>query len=335
MDNSKLTDAKEIISSLEKQFNGDENHDLQIVSDYIKSLKSVDDNTTLIAELGRYCTEKFPNADAIKDAKKIEESILEFQKKIQAAQSYLKEQKFEEAVAAFDELIGENQPPVSKDKRYYSFTHPFEEMLVRASTGNDERPIERISALPELLYYQKATALFELKRYDEAKDTFQSCLKLNPADARVYFELAQVAKAQGKLDEIRDLLKQMYCYLFTRHQLARFYREYAHIAMMEERFDLAVALVYLSIDYEDAQPARAMLNAIAKHRGVNLSKPTPDEVKKRLTEGRIPVGPCPSVYNLAIDIGKTMRKPYPQVAKMAFAIAYDITHYEPLLKELQ
>ena len=71
----------------------------------------------------------------------------------------------------------------------------------------------------------------------------------------------------------------MYPYLFTRHHLARFYREYAHIAMTEERYDLAVALVYLSMDYEDAQPARAMLNAIAKHRGVNLSKPTVQEVQ--------------------------------------------------------
>ena len=105
--------------------------------------------------------------------------------------------------------------------------------------------------------------------------------------------------------------------------------------MQEERYDLAVALIYISIDYEDAPPARALLNAVAKHRGVNLAKPTVRDVQKRLGDAKIPVGPCPSVYELAIHIGKTMRSTYPQVARMAFGIAYDITHYEPLLKELQ
>ena len=334
MDSNKIN-VKEVLSSLEKQFNGDEAHDFKLVQDYIQSLGNADDNATVIAEIGRFCIERFPNSDIAVGAKKIEEFVKEFHEKLSNAQNLLKEQKFEEAVSAFDELIGENQPPESKEKRYYAFTHPFEEMLVRVNIQNDERPIERISTLPELLYYQKGAALFELKKYDESKAAFQSCLKLNPADARVYFELAQIAKAQEKLDDLRELLKTMYPYLFTRHYIARFYREYAHIAMKEERYDLAVALIYLSIDYEDAPPARAMLNAVAKHKGVNLSKPSVQEVQKKLGDAKIPVGPCPSVYELAIHIGKTMRKPYPQIARMAFGIAYDITHYEPLLRELQ
>lgn len=334
MDN-KAINIKEALALLEKQFNGDETHDMGILQDYVQSLGNVDDKATLIAEIGRFFIEKYPNSELATGAKKIEEYVTAFQEKLQNAQNLLKEKKFEEAVTAFDELIGENKPPESKEKRYYAFTHPFEEMLCRTNIQNDERPIERISTLPEILYYQKGAALFELKKYNESKEAFESCLKLNPVDARVYFELAQIAKANNDLDELRSLLKTMYPYLFTRHHLARFYREYAHIAMVEERFDLAVALIYISMDYEDAQPARAMLNAVAKHKGVNLSKPTVQDVQNRLGDAKIPIGPCPSVYELAIHIGKTMRKPYPQIAKMAFGIAYDITHYEPLLKELQ
>lgn len=326
---------KENLALLETQFNGDEAHDMGILQDYVRSLGNVDDKATLIAEIGRFFIKKYPNSELATGAKKIEEYVNEFQEKIQNAQSLLRNKKFEEAVSAFDELIGENKPPESKEKRYYAFTHPFEEMLCRTNIQNDERPIERISTLPEILYYQKGAALFELKKYSESKEAFESCLKLNPADARVYFELAQIAKAENDLDTLRSLLKTMYPYLFTRHHLARFYREYAHIAMVEERFDLAVALIYISIDYEDAQPARAMLNAVAKHKGVNLSKPNVQEVQKRLGDAKIPIGPCPSVYELAIHIGKTMRRTYPQIAKMAFGIAYDITHYEPLLRELQ
>ncbi len=326
--------TKEIIAYLETKFNGDADHDVEVIQEYCRSLDRTKDNLDIVMALGRYCAEKFPNAKAIQNAKKIEEAFDVFQKKLQSAQELLKEKKLEEAVVAFDELIGENTPVESDEKHYYSFGHPFEETLCKMYF-NDDKPIERISGLPMALYYQKAAALFDLKRYEEAKATYEHCTKLNPVDVRTWLELAQIAKAEENYEEVRNILKKIHPFIYTRHFLARFYREQAFLAVIDEKYQLAVALTYISMDYEDSAPARAQLNALAKHRGVDLSKPSVEQVKSMLSEAGIPVGPAPQVYELAMNIGMSMKKSYPQIARMAFAIAYDITHYEPLLKELQ
>jgi tetratricopeptide (TPR) repeat protein len=325
----------EIIQSLEAQFNGDTEHDIEIIRSYIRTLEKSEESQAIVIALGRYSAEKFPDAEVVKNAKKIEEAFKTFHEKVQKAQECLKNKDFEGAAAIFREIIAEVKPPKDEEKRYMAFSHPFEEMLTRASTPDDKRPIERISVLPATLYYQLGLALFELKNYDEAKVAFDDAIALNPVSVVPYFELIQIAKIQNDFAEVRRLLSKIHPYIYTRHHLARFYREHAGLAMIEKNYELAIALVYISIDYEDAPPARAQLNALAKNRGVDLSKPKADTIKERLKAAEIPVGPNAAVYELAIGIGNTLKKTSPMAAKMAYAIAYDLTHYKPLLKELQ
>ena len=322
-----------VLETLKPQFNGDADHDVDVIQTYCRSLERTNENMEIIRALGRHCANNYPEAKAVQNVKKMEEAFEAFHKKLEDAQALLRDKKFEEAVAAFDELIGENVPVETEDKHFYCFGHPFEETMCKMYF-DDGKPIERISGLPMALYYQKAAALFELKRYDEAKATYELCLKLNPVDVRTYLELAQVAKVQENYDELREILKKIHPFIYSRHFLARFYREHAALAMIQENYALAIALIYLSIDYEDTPPARAQLNSIAKHRGVDLSNPGVEKTKALLKEAGIPVGPAQAVYELALNIGMAMKKTYPQIARMAFAIAYDITHYEPLLKEL-
>ena len=325
---------EQIIHSLEEQFNGDSKHDVQILRDYCRSLERSDESLAIITAIGRYAAEHFPDEDIVREAKKFEETFGHFMDLTQHAQQCMKEKKFEEALKDFQEIIGDVRPPEDEEKRHCSFFHPFEEMIFR-SNNPDIKEIERISTLPQVVYMQMGSALFELKRYDEAREAYINAQKLSPVSPAIHFELAQIAKIQNDLDTVRDILKNVYPYLYTRSQLARFYREHAGLAMIDEKYDLAAALIYLSIDYEDSGIARAQLNSLAKHRGVDLSKPKVDTVKARLGEANIPVGPAPQVYELAMYIGKQMKRPYPQVARMAFTIAYELTHFEPLLREIE
>lgn len=330
---SEKTDVSAVIADLEKQFNGEMNHDVEILRGYCRSLERTNENLAVVTAIGRYASEKFPEADAVKNAKKFEETFMHFQELIEEGQKCMHEKKFEEALSKFREVIGDVKPASDERKHFCSFSHPFEEMLFRSGC-KDGKEIERISTLPEVLYYQCGAALMELGRYEEARTEYMNALKLNPVSARTHFELVSLARLQKDYDEVRRLLKEVYPCLFTRIMLARFYREHASLALQDEKYALACALIYLSIDYEDTPQARAQLNSLAKHRGVDLSKPTAETVKQRLHDADIPCGPAQSVYDLALYIGNQMKKVYPDVAKMAFGIAYDITHYKPLLKEL-
>lgn len=325
---------EEIIQSLEAQFTGDSHHDVDVLRQYCRSLPRNEENLAVVTAVGRYAAEHFPDEEVVKDAKRFEEAYTRFTDMIEKAQGCLKAGKFEEGIALFEELVGEVKPPVEENKKYCSFVHPFEEMLFRSGYGR-EKEVERISTLPQFIYMQMGGAYFEMKRYEDAKKYYGMALELCPVSFPIYMELLQIAKVEKDMDECRRLLDVVYPYLFTRGHLARFYREYAGLAMIEEQFELALSLIYLSLDYEDSGQARAQLNSIAKHREVDLSKPKIDTVKQRLADAKIPLGPSPSVYELAMYIGKQMKGVYPDAARMAFSIAYDITHYEPLLREIE
>ena len=325
---------EDIIASLEAKFNGDKTHDIEVLRQYCHDLPRSDENLAIVTAIGHYVAEKFPDDDAVKEAKKFEESFQRFTQLIDEGQACIKAKQFEGAIEKFMAVIGEVRPAEASDRVYCSFVHPFEEMLFRANYTDDKK-IERISSLPLYLYMQTAGAFFELQRYDEAKDKYNDALKLNPVSVAVLFELIQIAKVQHDLPEVRRLLAQVHSLIFTRHYLARFYREHAGLAMMEEKYQLALCLIYLSMEYEDSGQARAQLNSLAKHRGVSLAKPAVDTVKARLGEAGIPVGPEPKVYELAMYIGKQLKLISPDAARMAFSIAYELTHYAPLLKEME
>lgn len=326
---------KQVIQSLEAQFNGNTEHDVDIIRTYIRSLEKSDENQAIVIALGHYAAEKFPDDETVKNVKKIEEAFKLFHEKALKAQTALKNKDFKAAIDIFSEIIADVKPPQNEEKRYMAFNHPFEEMLARAASNEDKRPIERISTLPATLYQQLSLAHFELKQYDEAKIALNHAIQLNPVNVAPYFELIQIAKLQNDFDEVKKLLNTIYPFIYTRHHLAKYYREHAGLAMIQKNYELAVALVYISLDYEDAPTARAQLNALAKNRGVNLAKPKAESIKEQLHHAEIPVGPNPAVYELAISIGNALKKTSPIAAKMAYAIAYDLTHYEPLLKELQ
>lgn len=327
-------DPSQVLETLQKQFNGEEQHDLDILRNYCRTLEHNDENLAIITAIGRYVLEHYPDADAVQQAQKFEKAHDDWTHLIEEAQKALKSGDFEEAIRLYDEIIGEVTPNPDPKTYYFAFSHPFEETIVRAMHQHDDRAIERIPQLPELLYFQRGCVYFELKDYAKARESLMNSLRLNPVCCRTRFELIQLEKAEKHWDAIRTELRKIHPMIFTRHYLSRFYREYANLAIWDNDPSLAVALLYLSLDYEDAKVTHHLLDSL-KEQNVDVSQPSVEEIKRRLTDAEIPIGPYPTVYEHAIDIGKQMKHVYPEAAKMAFAIAYDLTHYQPLLKELQ
>ena len=326
-------DINAITAELKAQFNGQREHDLQIIRDYCEKLSDSPADQAILAAIARFSLTEYPDPEAIKKAQKLGEAIKQFDARVTELQKMAAEKKFEEAAKGFEEILSGMVPVETEDTRYLSFSHPFESFLFNAY-NQDKRKVVQISNLPEVLYYQYATILFELKRFDEAKTQLEFCLKLNPANVRARFELVEIAKVNQDLEEVRRLLLEVHPYIFTRSALARYYRNQAYLANLEGKFRLAVAMVYVSLDYEESPIARAQLNALAKVKGTDLSRPKIDEVQTLIQDTGIFLGPSKNVYDLAIEIGGRMREKNPDIARMAFIIAYEITHYKPLLRDL-
>ena len=324
---------RKVIESLKAQFNQDKEHDMKIVREYCETLTDSSQDQAILAAVARFAAHEYPDAEANQRAEKLGLAISEFHERIDELQKMAAERRFEEAAAGYAEILGEMDPVELDDRRLMSFNQPFEELLFRMR-DKDGRPIVRISNLAEILYYQYASILFELRRYADAREQLEKCLKLDPVDMRVYFELAELAKLDQNFELVSELMAKVHPLIFTRRGLARYYRTQAFIENMRGNFRLAVAMVYVSLDYEESPVARAQLNALAKIKGTDLSRPKVEEVQALVQGTNIVLGPDQDVYGLAIAIGGRARVQNPGLARMAFAIAYDITHYKPLLREL-
>lgn len=327
---------RKIIASLEAQFTGDEEHDLGVVSKYLGSLERSVETAQIAKAIGHYCIDKFPNSDIARSAKAVEGLFDQFHTKISKARECLHDKKFEEAVAIYRELIGGTKVEQTPNVKRFAFSSPFEEIIYRYHGDDDIKKcdIELISPLPFLLYYELGFALFELKRYDEAKEAYEQAIELNPVDPRPQFELIQIAKERGDNTTVRAILEKIYSRLYTRAQLGRFYREHCYLACLEGQFDLAVALIYASISYDDTPVARNQLNAIAKHKGVDLSRPNATVTKARLSAANIPLGPFMPLVNIALEAGRQAQSVYPAMARIYYSIAYDLTQDERIAKLL-
>lgn len=326
-------DIHAIIHQLKAQFNQDRAHDLQVIRDYCETLTDSPEDQAILAAVARFSLTEYPDPEAIQKAEKLGQAIKQFDARVTELQKMAAAKKFEEAAAGFAEILQDMDPIETEDKRFLSFNHPFESILFQAR-NRDKRTVVQISNLPEILYYQYATILFELKRFDEAREQLKKCLKLNPCNARAYFELAEVEKASQNLEEVRRLTAEVHPYIYTRPQLAHYYRNQAFLANMDGKFRLAVAMVYVSLDYEEHAIARAQLNALAKVKGTDLSRPKTEEIQKLIQDTDIQLGPNKDVYGIALEVGAKMRERNPDLARMCFIIAYDMTHYKPILRDL-
>lgn len=326
-------DIDKILEKLKQSLTGEREHDLEQIRRYAAGLGSSPKDIAILSALGYLAAQRFPDIEAASVSEQLGTAMQLFHEKLERAQELAKARKFVEAEQAYREFIADISIDDIEDQRRLSFNHPFEEMIFRAH-DKDSRPIVRISNLPQVVFYQYGTILLELAKYDEAKAALINCQKLNPVDVRPLFELAEIAKLEQDFDEVERLMAIAHSRIFTRKDLAKYYRSQAFIANMRKQFRLAVAMVYISLDYDESPIARAQLNALAKIKGIKLSKPKVDESRKLVEGTKIQLGPSEAIVDLALHIGQTTKMVHPSISHMAYSIAYDMTHYKPLLNEL-
>lgn len=330
------------IAELEKQFNGDPNHDVKVIQDYCQSLPKTQENFKLVMALGQYAAAKYPEADEVKKSKaefeKMNEDAKQLKARIDGIQEKIKAKDIAPAIEEIRAIIDETKIPNPEEQRLISFSHPFEEIIFQASIKEfkETRKLVRVSNLMEMLHLQLGGLLSEQKNYDEALDAFNHALEFNPVSAPASLEIAHIAILKKNYEEAFELLKKAYPLIFTRSLLAIYYSFLAEVVEnVDKNYPLAVAYVYVSLDYAENPLAREALNRLGKVQGIDLSKPTVEAMRKLANDANLPLGPNPAVCELAVKAARQIKSQHPDVAKQLFAIAYDLTGQESLLKEIR
>lgn len=329
----------EAIQTLEKQFNGDADHDVELVQAYCKSLPQTEDNFKVVLALGQYAAAKYPNAKEIQrsreDFKRMSDEAGKLKQRVAAIQELVRDNKKDEAIAEIQAILNEHKLPTNSPNRLISFSHPFEECLFN-EYYKGTKSLMRISNLPEMLNLQLGSLLADAEKYDDAKDAIQKTIDLNPVSAPAHIEMAHIALLEKDYDDAYNWLQKAYPLLFNPQMIAIYFAFLANVVEnLDKNYPLAAAFAHLSLSYFDNPPAHDMLDRLAKEHGVDTNKPSDETIEKLAEEADLPVAACPQVCEIATRVGREIKAANPEISKLFLTIAYELTHDEALHKEIQ
>lgn len=327
------------IAELEKQFNGDPDHDVQVVRDYCKDLPKSEENLKITLALGQFAAAKFPQAEIVKKSKedydKMQSDAAKLKTRLDAIQETIKNGDYDKAIEDIQGVIAETPIPNDPERRLVSFSHPFEEILFKEKF-NETRMLVRISNFMEVIHLELGGLLLEKKRFDEARDAINKALDFNPVSNHAMLEMAHSYLVEGDYNAAFNELQKAYPLLFSRPMLAIYFCFLGEVAEnLDKDYELAATCCHISNDFAENKGATDLLERLATEHHVKKDKPNFDKIQQVMTDAGLPFGASVDVCQLAMKAGRELKPAYPDIAVQIFGIAYDLTGDKEILKEMK
>lgn len=223
-----------------------------------------------------------------------------------------------------------------KVSEYHSFTNPLEEILFREYIGA-EKEVRLIPDNEPLLdlYYIYGFLLFEKNQYKKAEESLKKAKKINPVSARIILELCEIYKIRTpSFNKFYIYTTEALKYSYYPQDIARCYRNLGYYYIEENKFDIAVALLKYSMNFELSITAYNELHYIeSKGQNINLSK---EEVNRLLESANIQIGVNPFILKTLYDLAEEyeQNKLYNQ-SLYFYELLNNITNDETIVQKIK
>jgi len=225
---------------------------------------------------------------------------------------------------------------LNDDKNEYFCFNNLLEKLIYIDTFKPEKEVMQIPENYAEMYFKCGNVLFEIEEYDNAKIVLEKAICYNPVNTEYLFELGEVYKVKKDWDMVLKINKDCLKYAYTNKSIARCYRNLGYYYVEEEKYEYAIALFNLSINYDkEGMVAYSELYYISNKTGLDIKFPAPQIIKKILEENNIQIGANKSVLDLAYTIGFNAQKNNQvEAAKYYYNIIYELTNSNEIKKIL-
>jgi len=336
-------DYNEIMRTITSGLTGDSEHDLKYLSEQAELYKTHELAQEILRGIGRLISDALPQekrdeiSQVINNYNSSEDAVIEeaefqiskknFNKALELLESQLKE---------FESDDGEfNQFPDDSVSEYYSFRNLFENILY-CELNKPQKKVRYMRRDFDRFYLVYGSLLFELKRFDESKKALETANRINPMNTKVLFELSEISKVRREWDRYLELSKYCLKIAYSRKDLSRCYRNIGFYYIEKQSYDLAIALYYLSLHYDDEpKMAQSELFYIQQVTGKPTPAPSIEEIKSMFAKNDIQLGPSDDVINLAVELGiHTEKDKQYGLARFFFSIAYELTNSDAVKKRI-
>lgn len=284
-----LSSYDDIIEMIKSEFNGDRQHDRQIIQQAMHDYAAHAYGEEIIRELGRMLWDYLTPEEQEKFEKASQMDIPERQL-LDSVLDDFNNQRLDEAFEKLDDYMKNNPQRFvdDEDTEYHYFENDMEMTLFEEYIKPEKKAILVPREVPILdLHYLYAYLLVEKDRLHDAEDHLQIALSYNPVSVRVMHELIDLYKKQGMWDKMNEYIPLTFRYSYTPDSLARTYRHLGFYYTEEKKLDIAVALYYYSLKYEDSPAAHNELGYL-EHLGQSIDI-TPKDAMEILEKGDIPL----------------------------------------------
>jgi tetratricopeptide (TPR) repeat protein len=330
----------QIMTEITSKLTGDPRVDVKYLMDQVEIYKTHNYSTEITRAIGRIIFEIIP--DDLKDEfnKVFNNNNLGIEKVLEEVDFQLYKSNWDKALKLIESLIKRieemnwyNDDAVSE---YHSFNSFFEEIIYKEIF----QPSKEIRRIPENyadVYFKYGIVLFELKKYDEAKNALEKANIYNPINVDILFELSEIYKMNKNWDKYLDINKKCLEFAYSSTAIARCYRNYGYYFVEMDKFEIATNLFFLSIHFDqNAKIAQSELLYISQKTGKSIEHPDVDEIKKLLADLDLKFGANEIILSIAIKIAiEAKSHNNNEIAKHFFEIFYDLTKDEEIKKIIE
>ncbi len=283
--------------------------------------------------VGRMITEILPPVELDKIVQLTKNQLMSLDNVLEEAEFQIHKKNFDRALELLEGMVKRTEGMFESDSQsvYFRFDNYLEDVLCR-NLFDTKKNIHRLPRKLPKLYAVYGSLLFELKRYDEAKDALIQGLIFNPVSVWPMFELGEIFKLEKNFDQyLRTTARALSC-AYESGAIARAYRNYAYYYGEQEKYDIAVALLITSNHYDNSTAAQSELFYIMQKSDGKLQLPDSDEINRILKQEDIQIGPSKMVMDILVRIVRdALQDKDRDNARYYLAIAYDLTGDEKLL----
>lgn len=312
---------------------GDHKKDLPYLMETGKSFQNHPLQKEIIRGIGRLVAEILPPDKKEELDKVCEKHLMHIDSILEEAEFLIHKKEYNKAFAILErhyQMIRDSYESDSKSV-YYHFNNILEE-IVWDQINKTSLEVRRTPEDLPSFYLLYGSLLFELKRYSEAREMLKKGLQFNPVSTAILFEYAETFKVSKEFDEYLKITADALSFAYQKKDIARAYRNYGYYYIEMERFDIAMDLYFLSLQYDENNSAKGELFYIAEKTGTQPVQPTPEKLFGELEKENIQLGPNEHVLNvLAALIKHVLKENAFDAARYFLTIAYELTDDEKIL----
>jgi tetratricopeptide (TPR) repeat protein len=325
----------QIMTEITSKLTGDPKVDVKYLMDQGEVYKNHNYSKEITRAIGRIIFEIVP--DEIRDEfnKVVNNNNLGIENVLEEADFQLYRNNCDKALKITETLIKRIEEMNCFDddavSEYHSFNNFFEEIVYK-KIFNPSKEIRRIPENYAGAYLKYGVVLFELKKYDEAKIALEKANKYNPINIDILFELSEIYKMNKNWDKYLEINKKCLEFAYNSIALARCYRNFGFYYIEMGKYEIAIALLFLSIHFDqNAKIAQSELLYISQKTGKSIKEPDVNEIEKIVENIGIKLGANEIIISVAISFAfEALNNNNNEVAKHFFKISYDLTKDEKI-----